>query len=86
MAQATLSIRVDEDLKKSVERLAKELGMSLTTLVTVFLKVVEREREIPFKIASDPFYSESNMNYLRKVVADMDAGRNVSEHELIEDE
>jgi len=54
MAQTTVSVRVDEDLKRDVERLAEDFGMNLTTLITVCLKAVEREREIPFKISSRP--------------------------------
>jgi DNA-damage-inducible protein J len=32
----------------------------------------------------DPFYSEANMERLRGAIADMNAGRNMAEHELIE--
>ncbi len=35
--------------------------------------------------ANDPFYSEANMKYLKKVIDDIQSGRAVlSEHELIE--
>ena len=36
MAQTNLNIRMDEDLKRSMENLCQELGMNLTTAVTVF--------------------------------------------------
>ena len=32
----------------------------------------------------DPFYSSANMERLRKAIADANAGRNMTEHELIE--
>ena len=35
---------------------------------------------------TDPFYSNQNMERLNKAVADIKAGRNVKEHELIEAE
>jgi len=73
MAQSTVSIRIDEDLKKRVETLADAFGMNLTTLVTVFLRAVEREREIPFKIsAADPFYSGANWRHVQAAIAEFD--------------
>jgi glycerate dehydrogenase len=39
--------------------------------------------KIPFELAVDPFYSESNQAYLRKAIEALDAGKGV-EHELIE--
>ena len=38
---------------------------------------------IPFQVSSDPFYSRANMLELTRRAADMDAGVNCSEHELI---
>jgi len=67
MAQATISIRVDEDMKKRVEMLADAFGMNLTTLISIFLKTVEREQEIPFKIsARDPFSLEQAISDSRE--------------------
>jgi hypothetical protein len=37
------------------------------------------------EVSADPFYSESNMKYLREIIADIDAGRvKLTEHDLIE--
>lgn len=53
---------------------------------TIFAKKMTREKRIPFDVSVDPFYSESNMAYLRKVVEDIESGKAVLvEHELIED-
>ena len=39
-----------------------------------------------FEVSADPFYSESNMKYLEKVITDIESGRaKLVEHELIED-
>ena len=62
MAQKTLNVRVDEKLKEQAESLFEDFGMNTTTAINIFLKAVVRERRIPFDIvASEPFYSESNM-------------------------
>lgn len=86
MAQTMVNFRMDEDLKKAMEQTCQEMGMSMTTAFTIFAKKVSREKRIPFEISADPFYSESNMKHLEKIISDIDAGRaKLVEHELIED-
>lgn len=89
MAQTSVNFRMDEQLKKNVEDICQKMGMSLTTALTVFCRKVEQERKIPFEItaeATDPFYSENNMRYLKKKMEDYKAGRlNLVEHDLIEE-
>ena len=86
MAQAMINFRMDEELKKSMEETCKDLGLSMTTAFTIFAKKMTREKRIPFDVSVDPFYSESNITYLKKVVEDIESGKAVLvEHELIED-
>ena len=85
MTQANINFRMDEDLKKSMESACKDMGMSLTTAFTIYAKKVSKERRIPFEVTADPdpFYSEANMERLRRSIAQMEAtGGTV--HELIE--
>lgn len=88
MAQAVnVNFRMDADLKKSMEKVCAEMGLSMTTAFTIFAKKVSRERRIPFEISADPFYSEININYLEKIMRDINEGKaNFTEHELIEEE
>jgi DNA-damage-inducible protein J len=69
-----------------MEQACKEMGLSMTTAFTIFATKVSKERRIPFEVAADPdpFYSESNMNRLRKAIADAKSGKNMTEHDLIE--
>jgi DNA-damage-inducible protein J len=86
MAQSMVNFRMDSELKKSMEKVCKDMGMSMTTAFTIFATKVSREKRIPFEISADPFYSESNINYLQSVIADIESGKSVlKEHELIED-
>lgn len=48
-----ICIRVDTELKSQAETLFNELGMNLTTAVTVFLRQAVRESRIPFEIKWD---------------------------------
>jgi len=86
MAQTMVNFRMDEELKKNMEKTCENMGMSITTAFRIFAIKVAKERRIPFDIEEEPhpFYSEENMNRLRKAIADADAGRNMTEHELIE--
>ena len=86
MAQAMVNFRMDEELKKNMEETCKELGLSMTTAFTIFAKKMTREKRIPFDVSVDPFYSDSNMTYLKKVVDDIESGKAVlKEHGLIEE-
>ena len=70
MAQTSINIRMDEDLKKQFDAFCSDIGMSMST---AFCAV--RERRIPFEISAekDPFYSASNMARLKKSIAEMEA-------------
>ena len=86
MAQAMINFRIDENIKKEMEKICREMGMSMTTAFTIFATKVTKERRIPFEITADPFYSESNMKYLEKVIADIESGKaKLVEHDLIEE-
>ncbi len=75
MAQTSVNIRMDEELKKQFEAFCSDVGMSMTTAFCVFAKTTVREQKIPFEISTkvDPFYSQANMSRLRKSIAQMEA-------------
>ncbi|EEX47832.1 type II toxin-antitoxin system RelB/DinJ family antitoxin [Jonquetella anthropi] len=86
MAQTVnVNIKLDEEVKKGMEQTCSELGLSMSAAFGVFARKVSREKRIPFEVSVDPFYSESNIRYLEKKMADYKAGRlNFAEHELME--
>ena len=87
MAQSMVNFRMDEDLKRSMEQVCTDMGMSLTTAFTIFAKTVSRERRIPFEVTADPFYSASNLRYLEKQIADIESGKaKLKAHDLIDAE
>ncbi len=86
MAQVMVNFRMDEDLKKRMEKACAEMGLSMTTAFTIFARKVAVEQRIPFEVSVNHFYSPSNMEYLKKVIADIEAGRaNLQEHDLLEE-
>ena len=86
MAQAVnVNFRLDEDVKKSMEQVCSDLGLSMSAAFTIFAKKVSREKRIPFDVSIDPFYSESNIRYLENIVRDIKNGEaHFAEHDLIE--
>jgi len=53
MAQANLSIRLDESLKKDFDEICEDLGLSMTAAFTIFAKTVVRRQGIPFEITKN---------------------------------
>ncbi len=50
MSKVSTNINLDPDLKKSAQELFSDLGMDLTTAVTIFLKQAVLNQGIPFEI------------------------------------
>ena len=49
MAQTLVNVRMDEDVKKDMEAICKELGITLSTAFNIFARKVSREKRIPFE-------------------------------------
>ena len=85
MAQTNINIRIDENLKRDFDAVCNDLGLTMTAAFNVFAKTVARRKAIPFEITAeeDPFFSEANQKRLLQAIADLEAGRNWHEHDLI---
>ena len=69
-----------------MEEVCKELGLSMTTAFTLLAKKMRREKRLPFDVSIDPFYSDSNISYLRRIISEVDLGlAKLAEHPLKED-
>jgi len=76
MAQTTINIRMDEELKKQFDAFCSAVGMNMSTAINVFAKTTVRQQKIPFEISAetDPFYSEANLEHLSKSIAQIKEG------------
>lgn len=85
MPQATITARVDERDKINFDAFCSNVGLNTSTAINLFVKAVLRENRIPFEIAQtpDPFFSEENMNFVKKSVQELRSGKGTP-HELIE--
>ena len=50
MANTSMNIRMDAEVKKQAEALFGEIGMNMTTAINIFLKQSIRENGIPFEL------------------------------------
>lgn len=81
---AQVSFRIDDNLKSKAEKACADMGMTMSAAINIFLTKVANERRIPFEVSADPFYSNEHLAMLERRIADVKAGRNVHEHDLIE--
>ena len=86
MAQTTLNVRIDKQLKSELEEFCNNVGMNVSVAVNMFAKAVVREQRLPFEVAIDPFYSKANQERLKRSIAQMEAtGGTIHELPMIED-
>jgi len=72
MAQASISVRVDEQDKRNFEAFCEQTGLNTSTAINMFIKTVIQRQQIPFMIEADPFYSPANIERLRRNIAEME--------------
>ena len=54
MAQVSMTVRMDSQLKQNFDALCSRMGMSANTAFNIFVKAVIRSRSIPFTIKGSP--------------------------------
>lgn len=68
----TITTRVDSEDKALFDSFCESVGLSASAAINMFIKATLREKEIPFKIKADPFYSEANQALLRESAKQME--------------
>ena len=54
MAQVSMTVRMDSQLKKQFNELCNEIGMSANTAINVFVNAAVKNRGIPFEVKAAP--------------------------------
>ena len=72
---AQVNFRIDDTIKAKAESVCSAMGLTMSTAINIFLTKLANEQRIPFEGAIDPFYSDENMERLRKSIADLNAGK-----------
>ena len=80
----SISFRIDDELKSEADEVLKDIGLNMSSALTMFLQQVVNKRAIPFILeAQDPFCSKDNMEKLDSRIQKYNEGKS-TEHELIE--
>ena len=86
MSTKSINFRVDEELKKNAEKVLSEMGLSMSSALTLFLQQMVNKRALPFLVEGlDPFYSYHNQQLLSERLSKYESGK-FNEHDLIESE
>ena len=77
MANTSINIRMDSDLKRQFEAFCSDMGMTMTTAINIFAKKVVREYRIPFEIGGSIPDSETvaAIEEVKKMKADKNIGK-----------
>ena len=78
MSQTMINFRIDTDIKKQLETICTELGMSLSTAFTIFAKKVIRDERIPFDVSIHSFYKKNNIEIIQKLIDEIKQEKTVS--------
>lgn len=54
MGQATITFRIDEDMKEELNGICEALGLTLSGALTIFAKKMISERGLPFDVKLSP--------------------------------
>ena len=81
MAQTSVNIRMDADLKRQFEAFCSDMGMSMTTAFCIFAKKVVREYRIPFEIGGDVPNEETRqaIEEVQRMKADPSLGKSYTD-------
>jgi addiction module RelB/DinJ family antitoxin len=85
MATVAYSFRIEEDTKKQLDDICREMGMSTATAFSLFAKRVVAERGLPFKPAAIalPKSQKTLLDALHEAQG-MTAGNKISEDEILD--
>lgn len=72
---ANVSFRMDDTLKQQTEAVLEQLGLNMTTAMTMFAKSIVREQRLPLDLSIDPFYSAANQSRLKQAIENYESGR-----------
>lgn len=73
MAQTSINIRMDEQLKRQFDDLCSQLGLNMSTAVNIFAKTMVRQNGIPFEVSLNTPNAETIT-----AIDDVNNGRNLS--------
>lgn len=76
MDKTILNIKTDKKLKEEVQKVAKELGLPLGTIINAYLRELSREKRVVFSVFPEP------NNNLKKLLKEIRGEKNKNKKSL----
>ncbi len=76
MAKTTINIKADRDIKEKAQRVARNLGMPLSTIINAYLNQFVRTKEVHFYLEGE--LKPSVKKRLDRLQKEVTRGKNVS--------
>lgn len=64
MAQSSMTVRMDSNIKQQFDSLCQQLGMSANTAINIFVNQVVRRKAIPFVISAATVQEDARIRAL----------------------
>lgn len=74
MEKTLINIKTDKILKTKAQKVAKDLGFPLGTIINAYLRNLVRERRVAFSAGPTP--NAKTQKALEEIERDLDAGKN----------
>ncbi len=78
MSTTVMSLKTDKKIKEQAQKLAKQLGFSLGTLLNAFMRQFVRDKEISFSTAPHEVLTPEMNLLLEEIDRDIKEGKNIS--------
>lgn len=79
MKNSVVHVRVNEELKSNVEDILKDLGLSMSYAINMYLKQIESKRGIPFDVVLESEEKIKEIEILAKAI-NLTGGKEVSKY------
>ncbi len=79
MKNSVVHVRVNDQLKKNVEIILEELGLSMSFAINMYLKQIEAKRGIPFDVVLESEEKIKEIESLTKAI-NLTGGKEVSKY------
>ena len=80
MPDTTVTIRVDDEIKRRFEEFCADIGMNMSVAVNMFIRASLREKRIPFPIESSS--TQNGLTLLREMRAEAEERGFMSEEDI----
>lgn len=84
MAQVSINFRVENDLKEEFSKLCEEMGLSVTSAFTTFMKMTIKEQGIPFEIKVNKKISKDDVKKAFEYLENVDPCSEEESKEILE--